>query len=188
MLSTVDTKKARTEFGLNHQAPERQLFRLSIPRMLPTRYTQTILPPPMVGLPLDPFPFCLHSEGIPLQEILDHAGDSEHLESLGVPYDWGIMVERQPAWLYIGWPGYEQYAHTTYLDHDGTVASIALAIARAYEDFLREAREWEFEPGEDEFWRITGGFHEPHHLQYMRLRRLWQVNGDIYQVDVELVV
>ncbi|KAI0701447.1 hypothetical protein C8T65DRAFT_741749 [Cerioporus squamosus] len=162
-----------------------ETIRLSVPRMVPDEF-MIVMRKPLVDLPKNPFP--LHDDGIPLQEVLDYVEDPAYIKSLGVDYDRPIMVAMQEVWLHISWPGYQKYTHTVPLKHDGTVGSVVVSVARAYRDFLREARNWEFESDELNFWRITGHLFEPHHLWHMRLRRLCWINGDIYQAEIELVV
>ncbi|RPD58803.1 hypothetical protein L226DRAFT_264534 [Lentinus tigrinus ALCF2SS1-7] len=156
-----------------------------IPRMIPLQFLAPMVPF-WLELIWNPFSFCVHEQGISLQAILDLEMHQEWYWILGMPDS--VMPYPGQTWLHVSWPGYRQYTHTVLLEHNRTTWSIARAIARAYESFLQEAREWDFEPNEGAEWQITGEPNDVHTLANLRLHRLCWVNGEIYQADVELVV
>ncbi|RPD69794.1 hypothetical protein L226DRAFT_563132 [Lentinus tigrinus ALCF2SS1-7] len=158
--------------------------RVVIPRRIPSEF-RVSMPAPWLDLPSNPFSFCIHEEGISLQDILDNEHFPAWYWVLGMPDSVILFPER--TWFHISWPGYRQYTQRVLLEHDGSTWSIALAIARAYESFLQEAREWDFQPDEGAAWQITGEDDDINILPNLRLHRLCWVNGEIYQADIELV-
>ncbi|KAI0793666.1 hypothetical protein C8Q74DRAFT_1215209 [Fomes fomentarius] len=80
--------------------------------------------------------------------------------------------------------------HTTPIDHDGTYGSIASGVAHAYQRFLEEAGDWEFdwEAAEDPLWDMRFFMYPSFDVFSLRLLSLVWVSQDVFQAEVDYVI